>query len=186
MKFHTLVLEGDRKVEKEKPHSPVYTKNDYLRRKWIEGRPPLHNRSFYLCRMFEEALRGIEIDGSGKITVCAHQIRLRPGAEKYIWDPYFHVSIYYLEQAEIDLIEEANKDTESMIVLNILRTTLLDIAKQSKCSEDITKKIEQTFEWIVSSHFICEQPISRLTKRSRDNGLTANVFRVLSAETGEG
>ncbi len=186
MRLHTLVLEGDKKAEKEKPHSPSYTKNDYLRHKWIESRPPLSNRSFYLCRMIEEALKGVEIDGSGKITICAHRIHMIPGKEKYICDPKFHISIYYLEQTEIDLIEEADKDTEPMVISEILRTALLDIARRNECSEDVIKKIEQTFEWIVSNHFTCEEPISKLTKRSKDTGLTARVYRVLSAEVGEG
>ena len=79
MRLHTLVLEGDADAEKNRPHPPAHTKQDYLRRKWIESRPPLRNRSFYLCRMIEEELKGIAIDGSGKITVCAHQIRYARG-----------------------------------------------------------------------------------------------------------
>jgi len=185
MRLHTLVLEGDKKAEKEKPYSPSYTKNDYLRRKWIESRPPLSNRSFYLCRMIEETLKGVEIDGSEKITICAHRVRIIPGEEKYICDRNFHISIYYLEQEEIDLIEESNKDTEPIVILGILKNALLDIAQRNKCSEDVTKKIEQTFEWIASNHFTREEPISKLTKRSKDNGLTAQVYRVLSAEVGE-
>lgn len=57
MRLHTLVLEGDKNAEKEKDEKhlpPVYTKSDYLRCKRIESQPPLHNRSFYLCRMAEE------------------------------------------------------------------------------------------------------------------------------------
>lgn len=34
MKFHTLILEGDDKTEKNKPPFPVYTQKDYLRRKF--------------------------------------------------------------------------------------------------------------------------------------------------------
>lgn len=34
MKFHTLILEGDYKTEKIKTQFPVYTKEDYLRRKF--------------------------------------------------------------------------------------------------------------------------------------------------------
>jgi len=180
------VLEGDKKVEKEKPHSPTYTKSDYLRHKWIESRPPLHNRSFYLCRMIEEALKGVEIDGSGKITICAHRVRIISGEEKYICDRYFHISIYYLEQEEIDLIEKSSKDTEPIVICGILKNALLDIAQRNKCSEDVTKKIERTFERIASNHFTCEEPIRKLTKRSKENGLTARVYRVLSAEVGEG
>ncbi len=186
MRLHTLVLEGDKKAEKDKSRSPVYTKNDYLRRKWIESRPPLRNRSFYLCRMIEETLKGVEIDGSEKITICAHRVRVIPGEEKYICDRYFHISIYYLEQTEIDLIDAANKDNEPIVILGILKNALLDIAQRSKCSEEVTKKIEQTFDWISSNHFTCEELIGRLTKRSRDTGLTACVYRVLSAEVGEG
>lgn len=186
MKFRMLVLEGDKKAEKDKPHLPSYTKNDYLRRKWIESRPPLQNRSFYLCRMIEEALKGVEIDGSGKITICAHQSRMTPGKEKYICDRYFHISIYYLEQAEIDLIEESDKDTEPMVILEILRNALLDIAQRNKCSLDITEKIKQSFEWIVDNKFTREDHIGKLTKRSKDTGLTAHIYRVLSAEVGEG
>jgi len=186
MKLHTLVLEGDKKAEKNEVHFPAYTKDDYLRRKWIERRPPLHNRSFYLCRMLEEALKGVEIDGSGKITVCAHRDRMIPGEEKYICDRNFHVSIYYLEQEEIDLMDTSDKGSEPIVIWKILKHALLDIAQRNECAEDVIKKIEQAFEWIARNHFTCEEPVRKLTKRSRDTGLTARVYRVLSAETGEG
>ena len=185
MKFHMLILEGDRKAEKNKPHLPVYTKKDYLRRKWIENRPPLNNRSFYLCRMIEEELKGVDIDGSGKITICAHRVRHRPGNEKYICDHAFNISIYYLEQKEIIAIEEADKDTEPMIMWNILRNALLDIAQRNHCSKDVMEKIEQAFEYIVNSHFVREERIDKLTKRAKNTGLTAQVYRVLSADAGE-
>jgi len=188
MKLHTLVLEGDKNAEKEKKeeHLPVYTKSAYLRRKRMENQPSLHNRSFYLCRMAEEELRGIDIDGSGKITVCAHQIRLVPGGEKYICDQKFGISIYYLEQEEINAIEEADKDTEPMVVWRILRNSLLDIAKRNCCSEEVIERIEKAFERIANSHFVREERIAKLSKRAKDTGLTAQVYRVLSAETGEG
>lgn len=187
MRFHTLVLEGDKKAEKEKKeeHLSVYTKNDYLRRKWIESRPPLYNRSFYLCRMIEEELKGVDIDGSGKITICAHQVRLAPGKEKYICDHQFKISIYYLEQTEINAIEEADKETEPMVMWRILRNALLDIAQRNQCSTDILQKIKIAFERIINSHFIREDHIDKLTKRAKTTGLTAHIYRVLSAETGE-
>ena len=187
MRFHTLVLEGDKKAEKEKKeeHLSVYTKNDYLRRKWIESRPPLYNRSFYLCRMIEEELKGVDIDGSGKITICAHQVRLAPRKEKYICDHQFKISIYYLEQTEINAIEEADKETEPMVMWRILRNALLDIAQRNQCSTDIQKKIEIAFERIINSHFIREDHIDKLTKRDKATGLVAHIYRVLSSETGE-
>lgn len=186
MKFHTLVLEGDNRAEKDKPHVAAYTKKDYLRRKWFENRPPLRNRSFYLCRMIEEALKGVDIDGSRCITICAHSIRLFPGNDKYICDQEFHVSVYYLEQEEIIAIEEADKDTEREIILGVLRKSLLDIAQRNSRSEDVIKRIERAFEWIISIDFVCEEAISKLTKRSKGTGLIARMYRVLSAETGEG
>ena len=116
-----------------------------MRRKWIESRPPLHNRSFYLCRMIEEELKGTDIDGSGKITICAHTLRYSLGNEKYVCYHKLNVSIYYLEREEIAAIEEADKDTEPMIMWEILRNTLLDIVRQNHCSIDVTDKIENTF-----------------------------------------
>lgn len=188
MKFHTLVLEGDKKTEKEKieAHPPVYTKSAYLHRKRVENQPPLYNRSFYLCRMIEEELKGTAIDGSGKITICAHQVRPVPGNETYICDQNFHISIYYLAQEEITALEKADKDTESMVMWEILRNTLLDIAQRSHCHEDVCKKIETAFAHIANNHFVREERIDKLTKRSKTNGLTAHVYRILSAETGEG
>lgn len=186
MKFHTLVLEGDYKAEKDRHHPPAYTKEDYLRRKWIESRPPLHNRSFYLCRMVEEELKGIDIDGSGKITICAHQIRSVPGGEKYICNRDFKVSMYYLDQVEIDTIADADEDAEPMVLWGILRNAMLDIAKRNYCSEDVIGKIEGAFDHIVSRRFVREDRIGKLTKRDGDTGMTAYVERVLSAETGEG
>lgn len=74
MKLHMLVLEGDKEAEKiaKEAHLPINTKSDYLRRKRRESLLPLSSRSFFLCRMIEEELGGIDIDGSGKITICAH------------------------------------------------------------------------------------------------------------------
>ena len=186
MKLHTLVLEGDHKSEKNKSHFPVYIKNDYLRRKWIERRPSLHSRSFYLCRMIEEELKGTEIDGSGKITICAHQIRYVSGNEKYIHFQDSHVSIYYLEPEEIIAIEEADENIEASVMWEILRNTLLDIARRNHRPTDITEKIEKAFEHILNSNFVREERIDRLTRRANHTGLTAHVYRVLSAETGEG
>ena len=186
MKLHTLVLEGDHKSEKNKSHFPVYTKKDYLRRKWIERRPSLHSRSFYLCRMIEEELKGTEIDGSGKITICAHQIRYVSGNEKYIHFQDSHVSIYYLEPEEIIAIEEADENIEASVMWEILRNTLLDIARRNHRPTEITEKIEKAFEHILNSNFVREERIDKLTRRANHTGLTAHVYRVLSAETGEG
>lgn len=186
MRLHTLVLEGDKKAEKDKSHSPAYTKNDYLRHKWIESRPPLRNRSFYLCRMIEEELRGIDIDGSGKITICAHQIHMVPGEGKYICDRDFKISAYYLEQGQIDAIGEATRDTESKVIAGILLDSLLDIAHRNNCSADVIEKIEGAFERIINDHFVREERISKLTKQSKSTGLTAHVYRILSDEVGEG
>ena len=66
--------------------------------------------------MIEEELKGVDIDGSGKITICAHQVRPVPGEEKYICDHEFHISVYYLDQEEINAIENADKDTEPMSI----------------------------------------------------------------------
>lgn len=185
MKFQLLVLEGDRKAEKEKmeKHCPMHTKDDYLHRKQMENRPPLHNRSFYLCRMIEEELKGIDIDGSGRITICAYQV---PGKKKYICDHYFNISVYYLEQEEINAIEKADKNTEPMIILGILRNSLLDIAQRNHCHEDVTKKLKGAFENIINNQFVREERISKLTRRNKNIGLTAHVYRILSDETGEG
>ena len=98
MSFTHLCLKAIKKQKKERAeHLPVYTPNAYLRRKQIESQAPLKNRSFYLCRMIEEYLKGIDIDGSGKITICAHQVHTYPVEVKYICDRHFHVSIYYIQ-----------------------------------------------------------------------------------------
>lgn len=186
MKLHMLVLEDAKQVNEE--HTPVYTKSEYLRHKRRKNLPPLFNRNFYLCRMIEEELKGIDIDGSGRITICAYQDhRYSPGQEKYICDHYFHISIYYLEQEQIDAIEKAiDEGTESIVIAGILRDALLDIAHRSNCSADVVKRIETAFECIINSHFVREDRIAKLTKRSQSTGLTAQVYRVLSEETGEG
>lgn len=188
MRFHTLVLEGDKKAERKEreEHQPVYTKSAYLRRKQMESRAPLKNRSFYLCRMIEEDLKGIDIDGSGKITICAHQVHTYPVEVKYICDRHFHVSIYYLEQEQIDAIEKAvDEGTEPVVIAGILRDSLLDISRQNNRSEDVAQRIENAFERIINSHFVREERIAKLTKRSGSTGMTAEVYRVLSEEVGE-
>ncbi|OUO26903.1 hypothetical protein [Flavonifractor sp. An306] len=187
MKFHTLVLEGDKNTEKEQKteNLPRYSKSAYLHRKQIENRPPLFNRSFYLCRIIEEELRGIDIDGSRVITICAHQNRLHPGNEKYICDNYFHVSIYYLEPEEVYALNEAKQDMDSTVIGEILEHTLIDIAHRNNCSEDIIQKMESAFISIANHHFMREERIDKLSKRAKDTGLAAHIYRVLSAEVGE-
>ena len=186
MKFNTLVLESDKETEK-KAHLPVRTTSDYLRRKRRENLPPLINRSFFLCRIVEEELKGIDLDGSGKITICAHDIRTYPREDKYICDPSFHISIYYLEQEQIDALDKAvDNGSESIVIARVLRDSLLDIARRSNRSEEIIQTIENAFEHMINSHFAREERIAKLTKRSGNTGLTASVYRVLSEETGEG
>jgi len=186
MKFRTLVLEGDKKADRGEGSLSAYTKQAYLRRKWQENRPPLRNRSFYLCRMIEEELRGLDLDGSGKITVCAHGDRVVPGEEPYICDQNFHVSIYYLEQPEIQALEEADEDAEPMVMWGILRKALLDIAVRSRCPAAAAERIEEAFARIAGSRFMREERIARLSKRAQNTGLSAHVYRILSAEAGEG
>lgn len=189
MKFYTLVLEGDKNTEKETEQKtenlPRYSKSAYLHRKQIENRPPLFNRSFHLCRIIEEELRGIDIDGSKTITICAHQNRLHPGNEKYICDNYFHVSIYYLEPEEVYALNEAKQDMDSTVIGEILEHTLIDIAHRNNCSEDIIQKMESAFISIANHHFMREERIDKLSKRAKDTGLAAHIYRVLSAEVGE-
>lgn len=189
MKLHTLVLEGDKETEKKAraTHPPVRTKSEYLRRKRRENLLPLFNRSFYLCRMMEEELKGVDIDGSGKITICAHRVFARPGEEKYIRDPSLSISIYHLEQEQIDAVEKAvDQGGGSAVIAGILRDSLLDIAWRSGASGAVAEKIERAFEHISSNRFVREERIPRLSKRDKDTGLTANLYRVLSEETGEG
>lgn len=189
MKLHTLVLEGDKAVERKEGEElpPARTKSEYPRRRRRESLPLLHNRSFYLCRILEEELRGTVIDGSGKITICAHNDRVYPGAEKYICHHDFHISIYYLDKEQIDAIEKAaDEDTEQEVLSGILRDALLDIAGRSGCSKGVMEKIETAFTHMADSGFAREERIARLSKRSKDTGLTARVYRVLSRETGEG
>lgn len=185
MRFHTLILEGKHETENDEIHASVYTKKDYLWRKYIKNQIPLRNRSFYLCRMLEEELKGVSIDGSGKITVCAHQAHYHPGNEKYICDHTFNISIYYLEQEEITALEEADKDTEPRIMWEILRNALLDIAQQNHCVNEVLEKIKRAFAHIADSHFVREERIAKLTKHAKHTGLTAQVYRILSAEVGE-
>lgn len=100
--------------------------------------------------MIEEELKGVDIDGSGKIIICAYQVQSVLGEDKYICDQYFNISVYYLEP------------------------------------EDVTKKLEGAFENIINNQFVREERISKLTKRAKNIGLTAYIYRILSDETGEG
>lgn len=189
MKFNMLVLEGVKEAEKiaKAAHTPVDSKGEYLRRKRRKSLPPLSSRSFYLCRMIEEELKDIDLDGSGKITICAHNVRAYPGEEKYIRDPRFHISIYYLEQEQIDALDKAvDEGTESVVIAGVLRNSLLDIARRSNCSEDIIRQIKNAFGRIDDSHFVREERIAKLTKRCGNTDLTAQVYRVLSENVGEG
>lgn len=189
MKLRTLVLEGDKEAERTAKTDlpPARTKSEYLLRKRRQNLPPLHNRSFYLCRMIEEELKGVDIDGSGKITIRAHNSRSDPRTEKYICDRNFHISIYYLEPEQTAAIQRAaDEDTEAAVFPGILRDALLDIARRSGASGDVAERIEAAFESMARRHFVREERIAKLSKRSKDTGLTARVCRVLSQETGEG
>lgn len=67
-----------------------------------------------------------------------------------------------------------------------MKNSLLDIAKRNNCSNNIIQKIEQSFEYIANNNFTRKEQIDKLSKHSKKIGLTAHVYRILSAEKGEG
>lgn len=189
MKLHTLVLEDGEdgaNAGANQIQEPVRTRADYLRRKQLESRPSLRCRSFGLCRMIEEALRGTDLDGSGKLTVYAGQDRLFPGKGGYIRDAGFQISVYYLDPEEIRALAEADPAAEPQVIWGILRRVLLEIARRNGRPREILDRVEAAFDRIAAGGFTREDRVARLTKRSADGGMTAHVYRLLSAGSGEG
>ena len=132
--------------------------------------------------MIEEELKGLDIDGSGKITICAHQIRNVPGNEKYICFQNAHVSLYYLEQEEIATIGEADSDTEPMMIWKIVRNALLDIAQRNHCPKDVTEKIEKAFEHMSREFFHNILQRNREIERETMLGIEREVEGFVSPE----
>lgn len=164
MKFSTLVLEGDRKAEKK------------------SGGKYLYCQYFHITRMLSELLKGINLDGSGKLTVIAVPA---PNEKKYIQSKSFNVSMYYLEENEIDLIRDERKIEDTM-VLQILVNALLDIAEKNNCDEFVIEKIKDAATLIRKNNFVYSEKINRLSKKSKCHGVSANVYRTFSKEVGEG
>ena len=165
MRFSTLVLEGDTKEEKKL------------------GKEYLYCKYFHITRMLSELLKGIDLDGSGKLTVVA---KPASNGEKYIQSKLFNASIYYLGADEIDLIANITKCTEDITVLQILINVLLDIAKKNNCDEFVKKKIKDAADFITENEYVISEKINKLSKKSKCYGVSANVYRTFSKEVGEG
>lgn len=164
MKFSTLVLQGDKEKER--------LKKEFL-----------YSKYFHITRMLSELLKGIELDGSGKVGVVA---KPSPNGEKYDRCEFFKVSIYYLEEDEIDLIKNAAKGNEDSTVLQILTNALLDIAEKNNCDESVRKKIQDASDFIVENKYVISEKIKKFSKRSATYSVSANVYRTFSKELGEG
>lgn len=53
--------------------------------------------------------------------------------------------------------------TESAVIAEVLRDSLLDIAQRNNRSEDVIRRIEDAFEQIADSHFVREERIAKLS-----------------------
>lgn len=161
MKFSTLVFEGE-KTEKQL------------------GSKCLYCQYFHITRMLSELLKGINLDGSVKLTVIATPAP----KEKYIQNKFFNVSMYYLDENDISLIKA--KKTDDSIVLQILVNALLDIAKTNNCDEFIIKKINDAATLIKTNNFVYSEKIHRLSKKTKRYHISANIYRTFSKQVGEG
>ena len=160
-----FVFEGDVEAEKKLDQG-------YLRAKY-----------FHIADMLEKQLKRTDIDGSGRITVVAAK---SPYETQYYHSDYFHISAYYLDPEQIDRITSATTEAGEPIVLEALINALLDIAKRNDRDEEVIQKIIDAGNFVREHNYTYSERIAKLSKKSQQYGVTANVYRTFSKEVAEG
>jgi len=162
MKLNQLIVQGNKKLEKN------------------SGLKPLFWKFHHITELFIEFLPKIDIDGSSKIVIYAD--KNQQDTSKYICDKYFGVSIYYLEENQIE--ELKNEQTDECMT-RLVEESLIDIAKRNDVEDSIIYVIEETADKIRNLQYSTRKRITKLSKKSPCGSFRVDVYRCLSRELGE-
>lgn len=159
-KFSILVIEGDR--DYEKTHNVV----------------PVNWQAFNVIETFMHFLPKMDLDGSSKLSILFR--KKKDTEQQYTQSDYFGVSIYYVDEAEIDRQRGLKKDEKEEYYLNIIVNTLKWIARAQGSDAALMKIIDETAQKVRDNHFELTLPVKKLAKSSADGRFRANVYRHIS------
>lgn len=159
-KLALLVIEGDR--EYEKTHKVI----------------PVNWQAFHVIEIFMHFLPKIDLDGSSKLSILFR--KKKDTEQQYMQSDYFGVSIYYVDEAEMDRQRGLKREEEGDYYLNIIVDTFKRIAKIQGRDADIENVIDETAQKVRDNHFELTLPIKKLAKSSADGQFRANVYRHIS------
>lgn len=156
-KFALLVIEGDKNFEKTHNVIPVI---------W---------QAFHVIEIFMHYLPKIDLDGSSKLCILFRE--KKDTEQQYMQSDYFGVSIYYVDEAEIDRQRGLKKEEEEEYYLNIIVDTLKYIAKINNRDGEIFNIIDETAQKVRDNNFDLTLQIKKLSKASANRQFKANVYR---------
>ena len=147
-KLSILVIEGDR--DYEKTHNVV----------------PVNWQAFHVIEIFMHFLPRIDLDGSSKLSILFR--KKKDTEQQYMQSDYFGVSIYYVDEPEIDRQRGLKKDEEEEYYLNIIVNTLKWIAQTQGSNAALMNIIDETAQKVRNNHFELTLPVKKLSKSSSD------------------
>lgn len=159
-KLALLVIEGDKNFEKM--HNVI----------------PVNWQAFHVIEIFMHFWPKIDLDGSSKLSILFR--KKKDTEQEYMQSDYFGVSIYYVDEAEIDRQRGLKRDEEEEYYLNIIVDTLKRIAQIQDRDADILNVIDETAQKVRDNNFELTLPIKKLSKSSADGQSRANVYRHIS------
>lgn len=162
MKLNMLVVEGNKKAEKE---------NDL---------EPIRFQAYHVVEIFMSFLSKIDLDGSSKLTI--HFEEKPSNKKKYVCDNYFHVSWYYVSESDIELLNSLEKSDRDEYFLNVIVKTLKSIAQINHCNQEIFEEIDTTSKKVLDSGFKLKREIKKLSKVSQDKKFRAKVYRNIDSQ----
>lgn len=157
MKLNMLVIEGNKRAEK------------------VNDLEPVRFQSYHVVEIFMFFLSKIDLDGSSKLTIYFEK---RPSnKKKYVCDNYFHVSWYYVNESDIELLNSLEKSDKDEYFLNVIVKTLKSIAEINHCNQEIFEEIDVASQKVLDSGFKLKREIKKLSKISQDKRFRAKVYR---------
>lgn len=123
-KLSILVIEGDR--DYEKTHNVI----------------PVNWQAFNVIETFMHFLPKMDLDGSSKLSILFRKKKYTE--QQYTQSDYFGVSIYYVDEAEIDRQRGLKKDEKEEYYLNIIVNTLKWIARTQGSDATLMNIIDET------------------------------------------
>lgn len=156
-KLALLVIEGDKNFEKT--HNVI----------------PVNWQAFHVIEIFMHFWPRIDLDGSSKLSICFR--KKKDTEQQYMQSDYFGVTIYYVDEAEIDRQRELKKEEEGEYYLNIIVDTLKYIAQINNRDAEVFNIIDETAQKVRDNNFELTLHIKKLSKVSVNRQFRANVYR---------